>query len=86
MGPGPAVENRHWNLTSVRYKINDKTWENKGVSEVFYGQNRPLQSAHTGGINAVFMDGGVRFLTDALSLQTLYNLSNIDDGKISTDY
>ena len=86
MGPGPAAENRHWNLTSVRYKINDKTWENKGVSEVFYGQNRPLQSVHSGGINAVFMDGSVRFLTDSLSLQTLYNLSNIDDGKISTDY
>ncbi len=86
MGPGPAAENRNWNLTSVRYKINDKTWENKGVSEVYYGQNRPLQSAHTGGINAVFMDGGVRFLTDSLSLQTLYNLSNIDDGKVSTDY
>jgi len=64
MGPGPALENRHWNITSVRYRINDKTWENKGVSEVFYGQNRPLQSAHIGGINAVFMDGGVRFLTD----------------------
>ena len=86
MGPGPAAENRHWNLTSVRYNINDKTWENKGVSEVFYGQNRPLQSAHPGGINAVFMDGGVRFLTDALSLQILYNLSNIDDGKISPMY
>ena len=86
MGPGPVGDNRHWNITSVRYKINDKTWENKGVSEVFYGQNRPLQSAHSGGINAVFMDGGVRFLTDGLSLQTLYNLSNIDDGKISTDY
>lgn len=86
MGPGSAVENRNWNLTSVRYKINDKTWENKGVSEVFYGQNRPLQSVHSGGINAVFMDGGVRFLTDSLSLQTLYNLSNIDDGKVSTDY
>lgn len=86
MGPGPAGENRNWNLTSVRYKINDKTWENKGVSDVYYGQNRPLQSAHSGGINAVFMDGSVRFLTDALSLQTLYNLSNIDDGKISTDY
>ena len=86
MGPGPVGDNRHWNITSVRYKINDKTWENKGVSEVFYGQNRPLQSAHSGGINAVFMDGGVRFLTDGLSLQILYNLSNIDDGKISADY
>ncbi len=86
MGPGPAAENRHWNLTSVRYRINDKTWENRGVSEVFYGQNRPLQSSHSSGINAVFLDGGVRFLTDSLSLQTLYNLSNINDGKISTDY
>jgi len=86
MGPGSAAENRHWNLTSVRYRINDKTWENRGVSEIYYGQNRPLQSAHSGGINAVFLDGGVRFLTDSLSLQTLYNLSNINDGKISTDY
>jgi len=86
MGPGNAIENRNWNLTSVRYKINDKTWENRGVNSTFYGQNRPLQSAHNGGISSLFFDGSVRFLTDSMALQTLYNLSNIDDGKVTGDF
>lgn len=86
MGPGNAIENRNWNLTSVRYKINDKTWENRGVNSTAYGQNRPLQSAHSGGISSLFFDGSVRFLADSMALQTLYNLSNIDDGKVSGDF
>ena len=86
MGPGNAIENRNWNLTSVRYKINDKTWENRGVNSTYYGQNRPLQSAHSGGISSVFFDGSVRFLADSMALQTLYNISNIDDGKVTGDF
>lgn len=86
MGPGRAGENRNWNLTTVRYKINDKTWENKGVGDTYYGQNRPLQSAHSGGINGLLGDGSVRFIRDSLDLQTLYNLSNRDDGRTLSNF
>ena len=82
MGPGWPGENRNWNVTSVRYRINDKAWENKGVGDVYYGQNRPLQSVHTGGINALLADGSVRFLTETITLPTLYNLANRNDGNV----
>ena len=85
MGPGWAGENRNWNLTTVRYPINAKTWENKGVGETYYGQNRPLQSVHSGGMNGLRADGSVRFFSDSLALQTLYNLCNRDDGNVVTD-
>jgi prepilin-type processing-associated H-X9-DG protein len=86
MGPGPAGENRHWNLTTVRYQINDRTWENRGVGEVYYGQNRPLTSAHSGGANLLFADGTVRFVAQTIPLQTLYNLSNRNDGNPVGDF
>jgi len=81
MAMGPELrETRTWNVTSVRYQINNKLWGNKGVGDQFYGQNRPLQSAHTGGINALLGDGSVKFIRESMALQTLYNLSNRDDG------
>ncbi|MBA4068029.1 MAG: prepilin-type cleavage/methylation domain-containing protein [Isosphaera sp.] len=83
MGPGPAVENRHWNLTAVRYRVNDRAWENAGVGELQYGQNRPLLSPHPGGVNALSGDGSVRFLRETVPLQTLYDLANRDDGRAS---
>ncbi|MFM8274847.1 MAG: DUF1559 domain-containing protein [Gemmata sp.] len=86
MGPGPAAENRHWNVTSVRYAVNNKTWENKGVGETYYGQNRPIQSAHSGGANILLADGSVRLINDAIPLQTLFNLANRDDGNVLGAY
>ncbi len=86
MGPGPATENRHWNITAVRYAVNDRTWENKGVGDLYYGQNRPLQSAHIGGIMILMGDGAVRFLAQSVTLPTLYNLANRDDGQVVGDF
>jgi prepilin-type N-terminal cleavage/methylation domain-containing protein len=77
---------RTWNTTTVRYAINNRTWENVGVGDQFYGQNKPLVSPHTGGITAGFGDGSVKFLRDSTDLPTLFNLANRDDGNVLGNY
>jgi len=83
---GVDGDNRTWNITTLRYAINNRTWENVGVGDTFYGQNKPLVSPHTGGVNAAMGDGSVRFLRDSISLQTLYDLANRDDGNVLQDF
>jgi len=77
-------DNRYFNETTVRYKINDKNWNNVGVGSYAYGCNRPLQSAHYGGAFAVAGDGAVHFLQENLDLPTLYSLCDRDDGALIT--
>jgi prepilin-type processing-associated H-X9-DG protein len=74
-------DDRYFNGTTVRYRINDKTWNQIGVGDQYYGANRPIQSAHPGGAHVAMCDGSVRFLSEATELTVLFNLSNRDDGK-----
>ncbi len=83
---GHDGDRRTWNVTTLRYAVNNRTWENVGVGDTFYGQNKPLVSPHSGGANTAFADGSVKFLRDNIDLQTLYNLGNRDDGKVVGDY
>lgn len=83
---GIEGDGRTWNVTTLRYAINNRTWENVGVGDQHYGQNRPLVSPHSGGVNGVLADGSVRFLRDSIDLQTLYNLSNRDDGNVLSNF
>jgi prepilin-type N-terminal cleavage/methylation domain-containing protein/prepilin-type processing-associated H-X9-DG protein len=46
------------------------------------GANVPLVSAHPGGVNALFGDGSVHFLSDATDLLTLAELATRDDGLV----
>ena len=82
MGATPAAhpEDRWFNTTTVRYKINHKAWNSSGVGDEYYGCNRPIQSSHPGGAHVALGDGSVRFLSESLHLQTLFDLCNRDDG------
>jgi hypothetical protein len=84
MGPSlagrAATDHRFFNGTSIRYPINTRAWELKGIGPDYYGANYPILSPHPGGAQAVTADGSVHFLAEALDLQTLFNLSNRDDG------
>jgi prepilin-type processing-associated H-X9-DG protein len=44
------------------------------------GANTPLNSAHTGGVNAAMADGSVRFIRDSVPLANLQAAAVRDDG------
>lgn len=83
-----------YSTTTIAHRINQKSgWSGAtdGVGPGPYGTNEsgpaggwpeniPLNSAHPGGINSLFLDGSVRFLADTTSLQTLAQLATRDDG------
>ena len=83
---GVLADRRTWNITTLRYKINDRTWENAGVGGRPQDQNKPLVSAHTGGCNVTLGDGSVRFIRDTISLQTLFDLADKADGHVLGDF
>lgn len=88
MSGATPVDARTFNQITIRYRINQKTgWPNPpgncgslGVCDNT-STNPPLTAAHTGGVNAVFGDGSVRFLNDNLALSTLGLLATRDDGQ-----
>jgi prepilin-type N-terminal cleavage/methylation domain-containing protein/prepilin-type processing-associated H-X9-DG protein len=79
---------RHFNVTTIRYNINQKRgWVdggNCGSTGVCQnsGNNTPLNSAHTGGVNVGMGDGSVRFLRDSTPLSTVAQLAIMDDGTV----
>lgn len=85
-GMTDATQKRGWNTTAVRYGLNDRRWENVGVGDSWWGQNRPLVSPHAGGVHGLMGDGAVRFLDESIALQTLYNLSNRNDRNSIGDF
>jgi len=44
--------------------------------------NKPLNSHHPGGINALFADGHIQFITETMPLATLKQMVNRDDGTV----
>jgi prepilin-type N-terminal cleavage/methylation domain-containing protein len=80
-----GTHERPFNLTTIRYPINFKFWGSPGIGQN-RGGNNPLGSAHPSGINALLMDGSVRFLGNTTDMLTLRRLSTRDDGKQLGNY
>jgi type II secretory pathway pseudopilin PulG len=89
-GKPPSYTGRHFNLTSIRWRINDKDMQgqgwpnggdcgNLGVCQNV-GNNIPLNSAHPGGVVAGLCDGSVRFLSETTKMATVAQLAIRDDG------
>jgi prepilin-type N-terminal cleavage/methylation domain-containing protein/prepilin-type processing-associated H-X9-DG protein len=83
---GNGGDNRVFNTTTIRYRINQKTgWPvggncgSMGVCDNT-GQNIPLNSAHTGLVNVAMGDGSVRSLNDSITVGVLGLLATRDDG------
>jgi prepilin-type N-terminal cleavage/methylation domain-containing protein len=78
--------------TTIRYAINQTTgWTPGGACGTTgvcgdTGDNIPLNSTHTNGINALLGDASVRFVTNSISLATLGMLSVRDDGLTVPSY
>ena len=91
-------DNREPGLTTIRYTINYTPaagWANDitgtGVGVGTYtadcvGANIPLNSTHSGGVNAVYCDGSVRFVADSTPLNVLAMIATRDDGQVIPNY
>ena len=55
--------------------VSDHQWSGEGA-------NTPLASGHSGGVNALFGDGSVHFISDSASLITLARWATRDDGGV----
>jgi prepilin-type N-terminal cleavage/methylation domain-containing protein/prepilin-type processing-associated H-X9-DG protein len=89
-GGQPWMDSRGQTFTTIRYGINQKTnwtWAAPNVGVIpqrwqSEGANVPLVSNHPGGVNTLFGDGSVHFLTDGIDLLTLARLATRDDGGV----
>ena len=92
--PSKSMDARGQTYTTIRYQINQRNgWTCGGANGVgvcgggsgFWnseGANVPLISPHGGGVNALYGDGSVHFLTDSTDLLTLARLATRDDGGV----
>ncbi|MBL4883827.1 MAG: DUF1559 domain-containing protein [Planctomycetaceae bacterium] len=80
---GPS--DRRFNTTSVRYSPGTTDYTLPGVDRN-YGPNNPLNSPHTGGVQCVFADGHVQFISDSINLPTLKYLCTRDDGRVVGEF
>ncbi|WP_339746891.1 DUF1559 domain-containing protein [uncultured Rubinisphaera sp.] len=80
-----ANRNREFNLTTIRYAPNTRTYPLPGVTSN-HGANNPLMSAHKGGVQVVLLDGHVAFISENVDLVTLKRLALRDDRQPVGEY
>jgi prepilin-type N-terminal cleavage/methylation domain-containing protein/prepilin-type processing-associated H-X9-DG protein len=93
--PSRNMDARGQTYTTIRYAINQTAgWTCGGAPDIGVcgggagywwhaeGANVPLVSNHSGGVNALFADGSVHFLSNSTTLLTLARLATKDDGGV----
>jgi prepilin-type N-terminal cleavage/methylation domain-containing protein/prepilin-type processing-associated H-X9-DG protein len=65
--------------TPVGCGVSASQWQSEGA-------NVPLVSTHSGGVNAVYGDGSVHFITNQIDLLSLARLATRDDGGIILNF
>jgi len=79
-----------YQLTTVRYKLNDKTYDstrangkgNTSPDSLGGETNKPIQSIHTGGVMALLADGSVRFVNANINNETFLTLCKRASGQV----
>lgn len=82
--PVTSDSGRCFNMTTVGFAINMKsvvTPSSGNPGSRLADCNTPIQSAHPGGAMVSLADGAVRFLSETLEKQTLFDLANGNDRK-----
>ncbi len=85
---------RHWrwaepdNASGASKTINNNSYPNGGPLSCPWtahdcGPNNEMFSFHTGGAQAVFGDGSVHFLSEAIDLRIFYSISTRDQGEVA---
>jgi type II secretory pathway pseudopilin PulG len=72
-----------YNLTTVRYHLNEHQYNLPGIIEDA-GANNPLLSAHVGIVNLLYSDGSVRGVPDSLDITILKAAATRDDGFVAS--
>lgn len=94
--PSHSMDARGQTYTTIKWPINKKNppWDCGATPNGVCGggagfwnseaANVPLVSTHTGGVNALYGDGSVHFISDNTDLVTLARLATRDDGQVVT--
>ena len=69
-------DNRTFNLTTLRYKINFKGLPATAGMAYNCGTNKGIFAAHSGGAHVLMGDGTVRFLSETLDSTVSFNLTS----------
>ncbi len=68
-----------YNLTTVRYQLNEHRYDMPGIYEDG-GANNPLLSAHPEIVNLLYCDGSARAMADSAAVQILKSAATRDNG------